>query len=178
MLNPRFMTRLTIVLAILCAVPWARPASAQTTRPAVEFAAGILAFPDDGIEAEGFVGGNFRYYLGPRLSLGPEVAFVSGQNHSHAMLTGNVTFDLLGPGADGRPARVTPFVVAGAGLFHTRETFPFPGVQDFSSTEGALTAGGGVRARIGERLFAGAEMRIGWESHVRLNAMIGIALGK
>ena len=94
------------------------------------------------------------------------------------MLTGNLALDLLGPDASGRPSRLTPFVVVGGGLFHSRQTFPFPGVQNFSSTEGAFTAGGGVRARIGERWFAGAEMRLGWESHIRLNALLGVHLGK
>ena len=41
----------------------------------------------------------------------------------------------------------------------------------------AVTAGGGIRALIGRRAFFGAEGRIGWEAHVRLNAIIGVRLG-
>jgi hypothetical protein len=108
----------------------------------------------------------------PRVSLGPEIAFVDGRNHSHLVLTGNATFDLLRP-SKGQPRTVTPFVVVGGGIFHTRSQFA---VGNFDATEGAFTAGGGIRALIGRRAFFGAEARIGWEAHVRLNAIIGVRL--
>jgi hypothetical protein len=90
------------------------------------------------------------------------------------MLTGNVTFDFVGP-LNGRPRRVTPFAVVGGGVFRTRESFPDNEV--FTSTEGAFTAGGGVRALVGERVTVGAEVRIGWELHIRLNGVVGVHLG-
>ena len=140
--------------------------------PAIEFAAGGLFFPDDGENVgEGFAGGNARFYLTPRFSVGPEIAFVGGSNHSHLMVTGNATYDFIGP-ENGRQARVTPFVVIGAGLFRTNETFFDDAV---SSSEGAFTAGGGVRARLGNRVILGAEGRVGWELHTRFNGLIGIA---
>jgi hypothetical protein len=70
---------------------------------------------------------------------------------------------------------VTPFLVAGAGLFRTRQEFP----RDiFTHTEGAFTAGGGVRARVGDVVTVGGEVRLGWELHLRFNAVVGIRLGK
>ena len=63
----------------------------------------------------------------------------------------------------------------GGGLFQTRENF-FN--QDFTSREGAFTAGGGVRAALGDRITAGFETRIGWELHVRINGFIGVRLGR
>src|SRR3954471_13799904 len=94
----------------ILAAALAPPASAQG-RPtaAVELAAGALFFPDDGITvSEGAIGGNGRFYVSPRVSLGPEVAYIRGQDHAHLMLTGNVTVDLAPP-----RKRVTPFVVGG-----------------------------------------------------------------
>src|SRR5262245_28176801 len=154
----------------------ARPVFAQERpAPVAEFAAGTLLFADDGVVSEGFAGGTTRFYVLPRLSVGPEVAFIQGSNHSHLMLTGNMTFDLVGP-VGGRPRPITPFLSAGAGLFHTRETFL--NGDPFNSTEGAFTAGGGVRALVGERVIVGAEVRVGWELHIRLNGMVGVRLGK
>jgi opacity protein-like surface antigen len=90
------------------------------------------------------------------------------------MLTGNVTFDLAAP-VGGEPAPVTPYVVIGAGLFRTSESFPG---GDFNSTEGAFTAGGGVRVRAGRRVFVGAEVRAGWELHIRVNGLVGVQFGR
>ena len=172
----------TRFLAILCfpgvllLAPLVQLASAQEKpAPAVELAAGGLLFSDDTVVTEGFVGGSGRVYLTPRISVGPEVSYVSGDNHSHFILTGNVTFDLVHP-ASGRPRAVTPFVTLGAGLFRTTEVFP--DIETFTSTEGAFTAGGGVRTLIGRGVFVGAEARVGWELHVRLNALIGVQLGR
>jgi opacity protein-like surface antigen len=97
--------------------------------------------------------------------------WIAGSNHSHFVLTGNVTFDLLGP-TNGRPAPVTPFIVAGAGMFQTTESFVNGG--DFTSTEGAFTVGGGVRANPNDRITLGVDARLGWETHIRLNGFVGL----
>jgi hypothetical protein len=112
--------------------------------------------------------------VSPRISLGPQVVYVNGSNHSHLIVTANVTYDVLSP-TNGRPRRVTPFLVAGGGLFQTRETF-FSG--DFTSTEGAFTAGGGMRASAGERVTIGIDTRVGWELHLRVNGFVGLPLGR
>jgi hypothetical protein len=91
------------------------------------------------------------------------------------MLTGNVMLDLVPP-VNGDPQQVTPFVVLGAGLFQTRESF-FDN-ETFTSSEGAFTAGGGVRGLVGERMILGVEARVGWELHVRVNAILGVHLGR
>lgn len=173
-MNPRNLQGLaiaTLTLAVMGAPPLAVPACAQARQgPAVEFSAGALFFPDDGTVTEGFVGGAARFYVSPRVSLGPEIAYVSGERHSHLMLTGNVTFDFLGP-ENGRPRRLTPYVVGGGGIFRTREEFS---AGPYWSGDPAFTAGGGFRALLGKSVFAGAEARIGWELHIRLNALVGV----
>jgi hypothetical protein len=166
--------RVPSAIAFILFLAMPLPAVAQDRpAPVVEVAAGALLFPDDGETVkEGLFGGAARVYVTPRLSVGPEVAFVSGRTHDHLMLTGNLTYDLLPP-ANGRPARVTPFVVVGAGLFRTHEEFFDDAV---TSSEGAFTAGGGLRARLGDRITVGGEARVGWELHVRVNGFVGIAL--
>jgi hypothetical protein len=168
----------TFAVAISMGALAACPAAAQEGRPApvAEFAAGTLLFPDDGeLVREGFVGGAVRFHVSPRLSVGPEIAYVQGGNHSHLVLTGNMTFDFIGPAAGREPA-VTPFVTAGGGVFSSRG--PTFSLGTVIQNEGAFTAGGGVRVRVGDRVYVGGEARLGWETHLRLNALVSVRLGK
>ena len=142
--------------------------------PAVEFNAGWVGFADDGVVNEGLLGGAARFYVLPRVSVGPEIAFIDGTHHSHLMLTGNVTWDLLAP-TNGRPRPASPFLVAGGGLFQTREHFA---TGPFTSSEGAFTAGGGVRTSLGKRVTAGVDARVGWELHLRISGLVGFQLGR
>ena len=80
-----------ILVAASVASAQGRPA------PAFEVPAGAVVFADDGTVSEGAIGASFRAYVTPRVSVGPEFLFISGQRHSHTILTGNVTFDLLRP---------------------------------------------------------------------------------
>ncbi len=156
--------RITIGALIVLAGPMANAARAQDQpRFAVELSGGWVGFADDGIVSEGLVGGATRWYLLPGIAIGPEVAYLSGNNHSHVIVTGNVTWDLLAR----RP--VIPFLVAGGGVFQTRESF-FTGT--FTSNEGAFTAGGGVKASVGKRIRVGLDARIGWETHVRVGGLV------
>lgn len=102
----------TLLGAALGATLSVRAAAQDRPPPAAEFAAGALFFADDGVVTEGLAGGGVRIYVSPRVSIGPEVAFILGERHSHMMLTGNVTFDLRAP-VKGVPREVTPFVVVG-----------------------------------------------------------------
>ena len=150
-------------------------ASAQERlSPALDLSAGWVGFGDDGIVSEGMVGAAGRFYLSPRLAIGPEMLYISGDNHSHLVLTGNLTFDFLAP-RGGRAPALTPFLVVGGGMFQTRESFA---VEDFTHTEGAFTAGGGVRAAVGDRVTVGVDARLGWEAHFRINGLVGVRLGR
>jgi hypothetical protein len=161
--------RPVLALAVLMPPLAGVAAAHQPPRAAVELSAGSLMLPDDGVVTEGMMGGSARFHLLPRVAIGPELVVVQGSNHSHLMLTGNVTFDFIGP-AGGREPRITPFVVGGGGMFQTRDQRPRGGL---TSNEGALTAGGGVRAIVADRLSVGVEARIGWELHLRVNGFVG-----
>lgn len=159
---------------VFLVAPFTSPAAAQERRLVVDVAAGWLGFADDGIVSEGMVGAAARWYTSPRISIGPEVVYVSGSNHSHLIATGNVMFDLLAP-VNSRSRGGIPFLVAGGGLFQTRETL-FTG--DFTSTEGAFTAGGGIRALVSDRVAIGIDARVGWELHLRVDGVVSVRLGR
>lgn len=161
-------------LMLLAPLPGSGASAQNRPSPALDLSAGWVGFADDGIVSEGMIGAGARVYVSPRIAVGPELLHVSGASHGHLVLTGNLTFDVLAPRA-GRPAPLTPFLVVGGGLFQTRESFAS---GDFTHTEGAFTAGGGVRAALGNRVTAGVEARIGWEPHLRINGVVGIRLGR
>jgi hypothetical protein len=164
-----------IALLSIVAPAMVSPAAAQNRpAPSAELTAAWVGFADDGVVDEGLVGGSVRLYVLPRLSVGPEVVYIGGNNHSHWMVTGNVTWDMFAP-VNGRRHQVTPFLVAGAGLFQTRETF-FG--DTFTSSEGAFTAGGGIRSVVNNRIVLALDARVGWELHVRVGAVVGVRLGK
>ena len=166
----------TPLLAIAIGTGIASPAAGQARpAPSAEFAIGTRVFLDETVVAEPLFGGAVRFYVSPRVSIGPEVAFFGSHNRSHVMVTGNVTFDFFGETANGPPA-VTPFVVVGGGLFRTHEDFR--PVATSTHTEGRFTAGGGIRGSVGRHIFFGAEARVGWEPHLRLNALVGVRFGK
>jgi hypothetical protein len=150
------------------------PTSAQERpAPALDLAAGWVGFADDGVVSELGAAAAVRWYLSPRISIGPEVTFIAAESHSHQVVTGNLTFDFLAP--RNGVARVTPFLVAGGGLFRTSEGFA--NRPPFSSTEGAFTLGGGIRAPLNDRVGAGVDVRLGWEPHLRVTGFVAVRLG-
>jgi hypothetical protein len=170
-------TRYHAGLAVAVAVTIVAPAAAQpASRPpaAVEFLAGYAGFADDATIDHSVFGGAGRVYLTPRLAVGPEVVYMRGPGFDRDLfLTGNVTFDLLRPRV-ARPPRVSPFVVAGGGFSVYKNRF---GPNSFTSYEGAVTGGGGVRVWFNDRVYAAADFRLGWELHFRATGGVGISLG-
>jgi opacity protein-like surface antigen len=140
--------------------------------PAVEFAAGWAGFADEGVVHHSAWGGAARFNLTPRIGIGPELVYMVGPGSDRDLfLTGNLTFDVLAPS----PSRaVSPFVVVGGGLFRHSDRFVN---ETYSSTEGAFTAGGGLRIRLGDRAYIAPEARVGWETHIRLTVAVGVRLG-
>lgn len=158
----------TLLLAALLASPAASPASAQgRPAPTLDLSAGWVGFADDGIVSETPFGAAARFYVTPRLSVGPEFTFIAADSHNHQILTGNVTFDFISP----QPRRLIPFVVAGGGLYRTSESFAG---SAYSSSEGAFTAGGGVRYMANRNVSMGVDARLGWEPHLRVTGVVTI----
>ena len=158
------------IFATMVAVPVAaqdRPA------PVVEFSTGWAGFVDDATIHHSVFGGGARFYVTPRVSIGPELTYMIGPNDDRDLIvTGNVIFDVLKP-AGGRPRRVTPYVLGGGGLFQHRDRFR---TGTFTSNEGAFTVGGGVRAFVTDRVYVAPEVRFGWELHFRAGVTVGVTL--
>ena len=154
---------------------WAQDAPATRPAPVVEGSLGWAGFGDEGLIHHALVGAGARFYLSRRFSIGPELQYMVGPDSDRDLiLTGNVVFDVLAPTAD-RPRRTTPYLVAGGGLFRHSDRF---GSDTFSSTEGAFTAGVGVRGWASDRVFLAIDARLGWEPHLRLAGTVGVALGR
>jgi hypothetical protein len=167
------MIRSAMLLATIALA--SSPVHAQGAGPfAVEVTAGRAAFLDESPINHAVVGVAMRYALTPRLGVGPELLSTRGPGDQRTLtVTVNLTYDLLPPPGT-RARAVTPFIVAGAGVFRSRDRFN--GVP-FSHTEGGLTGGGGVRLWISERLYVAGEVRTGWEPHVRGSATLGLSFG-
>jgi hypothetical protein len=166
-----------VAILFACFMLWtflARSSVAQDRPPgALEFSSGWAGFVDDATIHHAVFGGAARFYLTPRISVGPEFVYMVGPDDDRDLiLTGNLTFDLLRP-IDNRPRRITPYLLAGGGFFQHRDRF-FG--RKFITTEGAFTAGGGVRMFLTRRLYIAPEARLGWELHQRLTITIGMLL--
>jgi hypothetical protein len=166
-----------VALALTCsaAVAEAQDPRATTARPVavIEGALGWAGFVDESVVHHTLLGGGARYYLSRRISIGPEVQFMTGPGEDRDLvLTGNLVIDALGATA-ARPRRTTPYLVLGGGLFRHSDRF---GRQTFASTEGAFTFGPGMRVWLSDRAFVAGDVRIGWEAHLRLAAVVGVAL--
>ena len=176
-------TRLHVGLALAMALISAAPAVAQSGPPkggpydrppgAIEFLAGHAGFADDATIEHSVFGGAGRIYVTPRLSVGPEITYMRGPGDDRDwFVLGNLTFDILHPRA-GRPRRVSPFLIAGAGFSTHSDRFVS---GTFRSSEGAFDAGGGTRVHVTDRIYVMGDFRIGWELHYRLTGGIGVSM--
>jgi len=159
-----------VVLVLVCVGPHVH--AQERPAPAVDLTAAWIGFADDGVVSEPGFGGALRWYVSPRIAIGPELLYIRGDSHSHLALTGNLTWDVL---PQATHPKATPFLVAGAGMFQTHEEFFDDAV---TSTEGAFTAGGGIRSRVANRISVGVDARIGWELHLRIGGFAAIRIGR
>ena len=161
------MRKRRILSAILALLAMPGVAAAQElSRRVVEVSGGFSGFVDETIIPHGTVGTAVRWDLGPHLSVGPEFVYMSGGADDQDMfLTGKVVVDFR------RERAVSPYLVADGGLMLSRLTFVRSG--DFWYREGAVSFGGGARVRVSRRVFVAPEVRIGWEPHIRVTAIVG-----
>jgi hypothetical protein len=165
-----FIASLVVVFAA-STVSFAQSGQRELPPGAAELSLGYAGFVDDVTISHALVGGAARWYLSPRIAIGPELVYMVGPGDDRDLVvTGNLTFDVRARTRLVRPA-VIPYFVIGGGLFHHRNRIgPLP----FSSTEGAVTGGGGVRIWFSPRTYAAGEVRLGWEPHIRYSGHIGI----
>lgn len=169
----RRLHRLTFVSVLLFAPPAAAQSpgaeadAARRGTSLAEVSAGYTAFLDDGILDHTGVGGALRVHLTPRISVGPEVSYQSGPgNDTDLMLLGVATFDIR-RARIGRPGRVEPYLLAGAGLLNHSGSYG-------SDASMAVTWGGGTRVWVSRRVYVGGDVRMGLAPHIRVLGTVGV----
>jgi hypothetical protein len=159
------VTGITRMSAAIAALALATPAFAQDRGGSVEGVTGWVGFVDESPINHGIFGGAVKWHPSPRVAIGPEIVYMIGPGSDRDLfVTGNVTFDVFAR----RP--ITPFFVAGGGMMHHSDSIAG---RKFSSSEGAFTAGGGVRFTVGDRFYVAPEARLGWELHSRVSVAAG-----
>jgi hypothetical protein len=136
---------------------------------AIEGTVGWAGFVDDATIHHAVYGAGARISLTPRISVGPEFAYMVGPDTDRDLfLLGSIWIDLVAPGS----GPVAPYVVFGGGYMghhDERGRGPFPW-----SHEGSFTAGGGARVRVSDRVYVGGDVRLGWELHLRATGHVGV----
>jgi hypothetical protein len=169
-----------IALAVAMLLTPAQTAVAQEKpAPTIEVVVGRSGFIDEVWDYFTTIGGGARWFVTPRLAVGPEVAYLTGEfdglDASHLSVTGNVTFDFV---RDGHNRRVVPYVAAGGGYLRQRTLVGrgpgVPGLTPFTSGEGTVSGGIGARVAIGSRVFVAPEFRLGWEPTTRIVVTVGL----
>ena len=176
-MSGRLRTALTIA-ATLSGV--GQPVLAQDKPgPIVEAFIGRSGFIDEAWDYFSTIGGGARVFVTPRLAIGPEVAYLSGEfdalEASNLTVTANMTFDIVRD--DGR-RRIVPYFAAGGGYLRQKTLVGGgPGSTElvpFTSGEGTVSGGLGVRIALSSRVFIAPEFRLGWEPESRIAVTIGI----
>jgi hypothetical protein len=165
--------RRPLCLSLVLVAGFSLPATAQNPAAvgagtaAAEISGNYTSFFDDGAIDHAGLSGALRVHLTPRISVGPELAYLVGPGRDRdVLLLGNVAFDFRRPMA-GLPGRVEPYVVVGAGLLaHT--TGSWSGVSE------AVVWGGGARVWVSRRVYVGSDVRLGWHPHLRVSGTVGI----
>ncbi len=129
---------------------------------------GTAGFLDEVTDYHAAVGGAARFRLSSALSLEPEFLYLR-----ESPLDQDYSFQVALIREYRGRSDVRPYLVAGAGLLHSR--FRFPGAQRERFSANEFTGGGGVgvRIRVGDQLWFSPEFRFGWEPFVRVTVSLG-----
>lgn len=153
---------LILASAVLAGVP----AGAYAQRSIVEGQLAHGAFLDESAIPHSMFGAGARFFVIPRLAIGPEVTHMRGPGRDRDwVLLANASIDLRS--RTGR--RVVPYVLAGAGTNrHSDEPF-FPLGYAL-----LVNVGIGTRISVSDRWFVAPEFRIGREPHWRAGVSVGM----
>ena len=165
------------VVAVATLFGMRQPVLAQD-KPAliVEVVVGRSGFIDEVWDHFSTIGGGARVFVTPRLAIGPEVTYLSGEvDASSLTVTASMTFDIVRD--DGR-RRIVPYLAVGGGYLRQKTTVGSgPGstaIVPFTSSEGTMSAGVGARIALGSHMFVAPEFRLGWEPEARIAVTIGM----
>jgi hypothetical protein len=107
-----------------------------------------------------------RIPFASRLSAGPEFSYMWGPGRDRDWFAlGSLWFDIV---RETPRTPVVPYLVVGGGYMHHDDGF------GGDPHEGSFTGGGGLRARLSDRVYVGGDVRLGWELHLRVAAHVGV----
>lgn len=166
------------VFLVACVTPLC--AQEQLTRPKVEGKV-IYGGALFGEELEhSLVGASMRAYVTKRFSIEPEYLYLRrSKDDQDNLVQMNVAFDITDP-----RKRAVLYLIGGAGVLHnrgrvfgsdfvTREPF----VREIKFTTWTVSAGGGLKIYLTNRLFVSPELRLGREPTVRATINVGYVFG-
>jgi len=161
---------------VACATPLCAQPSQQLTRPKVEgkVILGSVLFEGDGDEdiEHKAVGAALRVYVTKRLSFEPEYLYMRhSDNDQDHIIQPNIAYDFTDP-----TNRLVAYGIAGAGvLYHKDSLFG----RERSVSTWTLSAGGGLKVFLTNRLFVSPEFRVGREPSFRATINVGyVFLGR
>ena len=157
--------------SLLVLVLMVSPAMAQDAdRVELKGVVGMSGFLDEVTDYRAVVGGAARFYIPPGFAFEPEFLYLreSPRREDYSFQTGVVWQFQSGAGFQ-------PYLVAGAGVRHSR--FRFPGALRERFSSNAFIGDGGVGARIlvGNRFTISPEFWLGGEPIVRATVSFGYA---
>jgi hypothetical protein len=142
-------------------------ADAQHRRSTLALSGGYAGFVDEDTIEHVSVGVAWRWRITPRFSVGPELDFMVGPQADRDLF---VTVKAL---VDFMPDRkLSPYFVADGGIMLHRDEIVYR-TGPYWAREGAVSFGGGIRVDLSPRMFVAPEIRIGWEPHIRVTAVVG-----
>jgi len=137
-------------------------------RNELKFMTGLTAWLDEVTDYSATIGGAYRRYITPRLSIEPEFLYLIGAGSIRDItVIPNISYDFR----PGRPIR--PYLTAGVGWIHHSEKYPGALLPDFSFNDVTVSGGIGVRVFVTPRVFLAPEVRIGFEPIFRATGSFG-----
>jgi outer membrane protein with beta-barrel domain len=166
------------VLLVACSSPLF--AQQQLTRPKVEGKVifGGAVFGED--LKHTLIGGAVRAYVTKRWSIEPEYLYLRrSKDDQDNLVQMNVAYDFTDP-----TKRVVAYGIGGAGVLHNRGRVfrsdfvtGAPFVREIKFTTWTVSAGGGVKIFLTNRLFVSPELRLGREPTFRATINVGYVFG-
>ena len=165
----------TALAALVAAVPTLAMGQEAVPNPRthpveVKAVVGFSTFIDEDFIEHTVTGGSVRLGLAGRWSIEPQFLYMrAGAHDQDFYVLNNVVYDLETRGG------VTPYLIAGGGIFWHRATFGRDRERVFTSRSWHLDGGAGARIRLGERWNLASEVRFGIEPFFQVHAGLGYA---
>ena len=156
-------------------------APAQAPRPETEVKVTVgLGLDESPAPVEKIIGGSVRYYVSDRVSVAPEILYLSAHRGDHHLLISpNLSFDFGEPGPD---TTFRPNLSVGGGVVLTRSSERRTQASDpqpeepHTAVTPTFSVGFGFKLFVSDRVFVEPELRVGVGPAVRAGVSAGYVL--